>query len=83
MRWWQKKSELDEEIEAHIRLAVADRVARGEDAAHARREVEREFGNTALVKDVARAAWGWVWLERLLQDLKYALRRCGSRLRLP
>ena len=73
MRWWRRQADLDEEIEAHIRMAVADRVVRGEDAAHARREVEREFGNTALVKDVARGAWGWVCLERLLQDLKYAL----------
>ena len=75
MWWWRKRSDLDAEIEAHIRMAVADRVARGEDAASARREVEREMGNVALVKDVAREAWGWVWLERLLQDVKYALRQ--------
>src|SRR5580704_12932443 len=75
MRWWRKQSELDAEIEAHIRMAVAERVARGEDASTARREVEREMGNLPLVKDVAREAWGWVWLERLLQDFRYALRQ--------
>lgn len=75
MRWWRKKSDLDAEIESHIRMAVADRVERGEDPAQARSEVEREFGNSALVKDVTRDAWGWVWLERLVQDLKYALRQ--------
>src|SRR5277367_117000 len=75
MRWWRKRSELDAEIEAHIRMAVAERVARGEDEAAVRLEVEREMGNVALVKDVAREAWGWVWLERLLQDLRYALRQ--------
>src|ERR1700747_1581975 len=75
MRWWRKQSELDAEIEAHIRMAVMERVARGEDEASARREVEREMGNVALVKDVAREAWGWVWLERLLQDLRYAVRQ--------
>jgi len=74
-RWWRKRSELDTEIEAHIRMAVAERVARGEDADTARREVEREMGNIPLVKDIAREAWGWVWLERLLQDLRYALRQ--------
>jgi hypothetical protein len=31
MRWWGKRSELDAEIEAHIRMAVEERVARGED----------------------------------------------------
>jgi predicted permease len=74
MRWW-KKSELDAEIEAHIRMAVEDRVARGEDAATARHNAERELGNVALTKDITREAWGWVWLERLLQDVKYALRQ--------
>src|SRR5215469_4329236 len=75
MRWWRKQNELDAEIETHIRMAVAERVARGEDAAAARREVEREMGNVALVKDVAREAWGGVWLERLMQDLRYAVRQ--------
>jgi predicted permease len=75
MRWWRKQSELDAEIEAHIRMAVAERVAFGEAEDAARRAVEREMGNVALVKDVAREAWGWVWLERLLQDLRYALRQ--------
>ena len=28
-----------------------------------------------LVKDVTRRMWGWEWLERAEQDLKYALRR--------
>lgn len=73
--WWRKQHELDAEIEAHVRMAVAERVARGEDEAVARREVEREMGNVALVKDIAREAWGWVWLERLLQDLRYAVRQ--------
>jgi predicted permease len=75
MWWWRKRSDLDAEIEAHIRMAVADRTARGEDESAARREVEREMGNLPLVKDIARDAWGWVWLERLLQDVKYALRQ--------
>lgn len=75
MRWWRKQNELDAEIEAHIRMAVAERVARGEDESAARHEVERELGNAALVKDIAREAWGWVWLERVLQDVRYALRQ--------
>src|SRR5579862_2858404 len=75
MRWWRKQNELDAEIEAHIRMAVAERVACGEAEDAARRAVEREMGNLPLVKDVAREAWGWVWLERLLQDVRYALRQ--------
>ncbi|HEX3437806.1 MAG TPA: ABC transporter permease [Pseudacidobacterium sp.] len=73
--WWRKKNELDEEVAAHLRMAAVDRVERGEDADTARQQAEREFGNVALVKDVTREAWGWVWFERLLQDVRYALRQ--------
>jgi len=82
MNLWQwlfrseaRKSDLDAEIATHMEMAVADRVARGEDSEAARRGVEREFGNSALVKDITRQSWGWGWLERLQQDLKYALRQ--------
>ncbi|HEX3472944.1 MAG TPA: ABC transporter permease, partial [Silvibacterium sp.] len=82
-RWlWPKgkdseadKLELDAEIEAHLAMAAADARARGLDDAAAQREARRDFGNVALVKDVTREAWGWVWLERIQQDLKYALRQ--------
>ena len=69
------KSDLDAEIEAHLALAAADKRDRGADPETARREAEREFGNTALVKDVVRRMWGWVWLDSLQQDLTSALRQ--------
>jgi predicted permease len=69
------KSELAAEIEAHLALAAADKRDRGADPETARREAEREFGNTALVKDVVRRMWGWVWLDSLQQDLTSALRQ--------
>ena len=69
------KSDLAAEIEAHLALAAADRRDRGADPETARREAEREFGNTALVKDAVRRMWGWIWLESLEQDLRSALRQ--------
>jgi putative ABC transport system permease protein len=79
MSWWRffarRKSDLEEEIEAHLRLAVRDRVERGETPAEARAAAAREFGNVPLVKDVTHETWGWKWLESAGQDLKYALRR--------
>src|SRR3984885_5594287 len=79
MSWWRffarRKSELDEEIEAHLRMAVRDRVERGETPAEARAAAAREFGNGPLVKDVTHETWEWKWLESAVQDLKYALRR--------
>jgi hypothetical protein len=69
------KSELDAEIESHLALATADKRDRGLTPEAARGAAEREFGNAALVKDVVRRMWGWVWLESLQQDIKCALRQ--------
>jgi predicted permease len=71
----RRKSDLDEEIAAHLALAAADKEEQGADPESAQHEARREFGNVALVKDRTREAWGWVWLERLLQDARYALRQ--------
>src|ERR1700677_1319597 len=79
MSWWpffaRRKRDLDDEIEAHLRMAVRDRVERGETLVEARAAAAKEFGNVPLVKDVTRKTWGWEWLESAAQDLKYALRR--------
>lgn len=71
----RRKFDLDEEIAAHLALAAADKQEQGVDAEAAQHEARHEFGNVALVKDITREAWGWVWLERLLQDARYALRQ--------
>jgi hypothetical protein len=47
-----RKRELDEEIKAHLQMAIQDHIGRGESPEIARQSVLREFGNIALVKDV-------------------------------
>jgi predicted permease len=32
------------------------------------------FGNTLRMREQAREAWGWTWLDRLIQDLRYGVR---------
>jgi putative ABC transport system permease protein len=66
--------DLDEEIESHLRLEIADRVERGEPVAEATLAARRQFGNITVVKEVTREMWGWVALERLAYDIRYALR---------
>ena len=34
----------------------------------------RPFGNTLHLREEAREAWGWMWIDRLAQDLGYAFR---------
>jgi len=71
----RRRNELQEEIESHLRMAAADRVASGESEQVARREALREFGNVPLVQDITRYSWGWAWLEQLVQDFRFAVRQ--------
>jgi hypothetical protein len=71
----KRKAELHEEIQAHLQMDIQNRKDRGESAEQAHTAAIREFGNVALIEDVTRESWGWVWLERLGQDLKYAFRQ--------
>ena len=77
---WRKSmaKALDEEVQSHLRMAAQERIERGESAEQAPAAALREFGNVGLVKEVTRDAWGWGWLETLLQDLRYGLRMLGK-----
>jgi len=74
-RFRANRSELEAEIDVHLQMATADRQANGLSSEEARRQAQRDFGNIGLVKDVTREMWGLLWLERIGQDLKYALRQ--------
>ena len=65
---------LREEIESHLRMAICDRMERGESAAEAEANARREFGNQGLVEEVTREMWSWIWLEQLWRDVRYGLR---------
>jgi predicted permease len=82
MRWFPKlqswsgrKQELSEELESHLRMAVEDRIASGESPGEARAGALKELGNVALIEDVTRERWGWLWFEHAIHDARYALRR--------
>lgn len=74
-RFGRRKAELQEEIDAHLQMAIADRVGHGESEQAARQAALRELGNVPLIADVTRRTWGCLWLEKLLQDLSYAVRQ--------
>src|ERR1700689_2118728 len=81
MKWFpslgfqRRNRELQEETDAHLQMAIADRVARGEAEETARQAAAREFGNILLVQDVTRQMWGGGWFEPLGRDVLYALRQ--------
>jgi predicted permease len=77
MRWWQRRTQeedLDRELRAHLDLETEERRESGLPLDEARHGAQRAFGNTTLIKEETRAMWGWTFLERLGQDLRYALR---------
>ena len=71
----QREEELDEEVQAHLRMAAQERMEQGETAEQARTSSLREFGNITLVKEVTREMWGWGFWETLFQDVRYSLRQ--------
>jgi hypothetical protein len=77
MGWWRRKEReqnFERELGAHIELETAERQENGLSEAEARSAARRALGNATLVTEEVRAMWGWMWLERLLQDTRYAFR---------
>jgi putative ABC transport system permease protein len=75
----QRDEELDEEIQAHLRMAAQEHAEQGEPLEQARVSAVREFGNVTLVKETTRDTWGWGIGETLLQDISYAVRSLRRR----
>jgi len=75
MTWWKRCSDrLEDEIQTHIYFETQENIEAGMSPEEARHAAMRKFGNVLVAKDQSRDVWGWVWLERLLQDMRYALR---------
>ncbi|HLH05462.1 MAG TPA: ABC transporter permease [Bryobacteraceae bacterium] len=75
--WWrrdQRERDLDEELSSHLDMAARNHEERGEEHGSARSHARRELGNLGLIKEATRVSWGGIWRERILQDLRYALR---------
>jgi hypothetical protein len=76
MRFWRRRTDdIDEEIATHLAMAAADREERGESSEEARRSAKREFGNPLLVRETTQRMWGWEWVDRITQDLRFAWRQ--------
>jgi len=52
--------ELESDMEFHREMAA--------------RAGRSNFGNTLRMREQSREAWGWTWLDRLIQDLRYGVR---------
>jgi putative ABC transport system permease protein len=66
--------ELDEELSFHMEKDASRLVASGANPEEARFAARRAFGNVGMVAELTRDASRLAWLERLGQDVPYALR---------
>jgi putative ABC transport system permease protein len=71
----QAEADLDKELHFHFESQVADKVRSGIPESEARRLTRIEFGGIEQIKEDCRERRGTMWLESLLQDVRYALRQ--------
>ena len=71
-------SRTDEEIQFHLAMREQRLIESGVPPDYARQQARRQLGNATLITESSREAWGWIWLERLGQDLRYAFRTMAS-----
>lgn len=70
----QIDADLAEEMRIHLDLRAQQQTETGIAPNEARYAAQRKFGNTLFLKEAGREVWGWASLERLWQDLRYAVR---------
>src|SRR5262249_324839 len=71
----QFDQDLEEEMRLHRDLRSREFQDAGAESDEARDAAQRRFGNTLRLREEIHTAWGWTWLDRLILDLRYAVRR--------
>ena len=80
MAWFRRKNrrrqeaDLQRELESHLELEAEEQQAAGASREESRYAAQRTFGNTLRVTESTREAWGWSFLERLAQDVRFSIR---------
>jgi predicted permease len=67
----EREEDLERELRDHLEIEARERQEEGLSSEEAHFAARRLFGNTTLVKEEVREIWGWMWLDRLWQDLRY------------
>ena len=64
----------DRDLEDEMRFHLEMKARVGGGTADAGFAARRRFGNPLLLREESREQWGWMWLETLLQDVRYGAR---------
>ncbi|MGB7846280.1 MAG: ABC transporter permease [Candidatus Acidiferrum sp.] len=65
---------LDQDIREHIEIETQDNIERGMSPEDARHAAMCKFGNVTRVKEETREVWSFLWIEHLLQDIRFGVR---------
>ena len=68
-------ADLDEELRAHIDLAIEENRGRGMNEPQARTAALRAFGGITQIRETYRVQRGLPWLEQAARDIRYAVRQ--------
>ncbi len=73
---WRKRllDDLDQDIRDHIARETQDNIDLGMSPEEARYAAIRKFGNVTRVKEDTREVWSPVWIEQLVEDIRFGLR---------
>ncbi len=74
LRKKQTEQELDDELRAYLELTAAENVRRGMSPEGALQKARRDLGGMEQVKEGVRDVRVGVWVDVLMQDIRYALR---------
>src|SRR5580704_18990552 len=66
--------DLERDIREHIETETQDNIERGMPAEEARYAALRKFGNVTRVTEDTRDLWSFVWIEQLIQDVRFGFR---------
>jgi hypothetical protein len=74
LRRGRLEHDLDNELTFHLAMREAESRSDGAHTADASLTARRQFGNRLLIKEQARDAWGFLWVEGLVKDVRHATR---------
>jgi predicted permease len=70
----QVQADLDEEMQFHLECRAKEEREAGAAPDQARRDARRAFGSTLRLRESGAEMWGWGWLDRLTQDVRWTFR---------
>src|SRR5262245_47479452 len=70
----QLERELAVEMQFHEQMLIRDYMAEGMSPDAARTAARRRLGNTLYFGEQSRDAWGFRWLDELVQDIRFGVR---------